>query len=93
VSLPTAYGDPECGCEGLGVLLMWNNPEQPHVERCDSCSVFPSDADAAELVQALLTRAALEIARDGRLVLTPSQTIGRGVEITFERGWDAHADS
>jgi hypothetical protein len=93
VTLPIVYGDPECGCEGIGVFLVWNNPEQPHVERCDSCSVFPTDADAAELVQALLTRAALEIASQGRPVLTPGHAMEPEVEVPLQRRWESHADS
>lgn len=39
-----------CGSCQAGVLVMNGN----EIQRCDACNVFPSDVDAAALVDALL---------------------------------------
>jgi hypothetical protein len=57
-------GDPECACRGGGALIMTRpfpaDRDGPFVvARCESCAVFPDNAEAAMFVNALVKRAAL----------------------------------
>lgn len=36
-----------CGTCFFGILIMWNDEDHPHIERCDDCKFYKTDAAAA----------------------------------------------
>lgn len=69
----------DCGCGRAGIGIF---NDDLHIERCDDCALFDTDADAAEAVGALLDLLGTVYAKQGGTVADALNTLYRAVRVT-----------